>query len=147
MLENARAGDIPAVVTRSDSASVAASRQLEDLREKVRTLRPATALFLKFEGLDYESDPAVRDKLDAFVRWVQRILARYDGSLIQLSIGDKGSTLFAAFGAPIAHDDDGARAVAAALALRNPPPELAIANCQIGLAQGQMRVGAYGSET
>ncbi len=109
-------------------------------------IRPAVALFLKFGGLNYDEDNEAGQKLDRYIQWVQRTLARYEGYLIQLTVGDKGSYLYAAFGAPVAHDDDPARAVAAALELRSPPPELDfIGPVQIGLSQGRMRAGAYGS--
>ncbi|MBW7883237.1 MAG: tetratricopeptide repeat protein [Caldilineaceae bacterium] len=109
-------------------------------------LRPATALFLRFTGLDFELDDAAGARLDAYIHWVQRIIERYEASLIQLTTGDKGSYLYAAFGAPIAHDDDTERAVAAALELRRPPAELSyITGVQIGISQGMMRTGAYGS--
>ena len=46
----------------------------------------------------------------------------------------------------MAHEDDAARAVAAALDLHSPPAELEfIREIQIGVTFGQMRVGAYGS--
>ena len=65
-----------------------------------------------------------------------------------MTTGDKGSYLYAAFGAPIAHDDDSILRVAAALELRTLPPEFTfIATVQIGISQGLMRVGAYGSDT
>lgn len=109
-------------------------------------IRPAVALFLKFEGLEYDHDDEAGQKLDLYIRWVQRTLARYEGYLIQLTVGDKGSYLYAAFGAPVAHDDDPVRAVAAALELRSPPAEYDfIRPVQIGLSQGRMRAGAYGS--
>jgi class 3 adenylate cyclase len=44
--------------------------------EFLTELRPAVALFLRFEGIDYDGDPAARQKLDAFVRWVQRLLVQ-----------------------------------------------------------------------
>lgn len=111
-------------------------------------LRPATALFLKFTGLDYDNDPEAANKLDQYIRWVQSIVNHYEGALIQLTTGDKGTYLYAAFGAPIAHDDDIRRAVTAAVALRTPPPHCPfIATTQIGISQGAMRVGAYGSAT
>ncbi len=69
-------------------------------------LRPAVALFVYFSGIDYEADTDAENRLDAFVERVQGILASYDGYLIQLVIGDKGSYIFAAFGAPNAHEDD-----------------------------------------
>ena len=60
----------------------------------------------------------------------------------------KGSYLHAAFGAPVAHDDDSSRAVAAALELRALPAELSyIQTVQIGISRGRMRVGAYGGAT
>jgi hypothetical protein len=62
-----------------------------------------------------------------------------------LIVGDKGSYLYIVFGAPIAHNDDATQAVLAALELAAPPESLAyISDIQIGLAYGQMRVGAYG---
>lgn len=111
-------------------------------------LGTVVALFLRFGGLDYDNDDAAGEKLDAYIRWVQRSLAHYEGYLIQLTSGDKGSYLYAAFGAPLAHDDDAARAVAAALQLQSPPTELDFASLvQIGLSQGRMRAGPYGSRT
>ncbi len=109
-------------------------------------LRPAVALFLSFSGLDYDDDEAAGEKLDAFIRWVQNVLALYEGYLLQLTTGDKGSYLYASFGAPLAHGDDAARAVAAALELRSLPPALNfISDMRLGLSQGRMRAGAYGS--
>jgi class 3 adenylate cyclase/tetratricopeptide (TPR) repeat protein len=110
-------------------------------------LRSSVALFLKFSGLEYDQDENAGEKLDRFVRWAQAVLAQYKGTLLQLTIGDKGSYLHAAFGAPVAHEDDPDRAVMAALALRTPPPDLAyIESIQIGITQGRMRVGTYGSQ-
>jgi len=114
--------------------------------ELLSELRPAAALFLQFGGLDYEADDEAGVKLDAFVRWVQAVVDRRDGSLIQLTVGDKGSYLYVAFGVPVAHADDAARAVSAALELLPLPAELSfITGVQIGLAYGLMRAGAYGS--
>ncbi len=111
-------------------------------------LRPAVSLFMSFAGIDYDRDPGAGRKLDQFVRQVQEILAQYEGNLIQLTIGDKGSYLYAAFGAPVAHEDDTLRAASTALALR----ELAlrtdyVTEARLGIDQGRMRTGAYGSST
>lgn len=111
-------------------------------------LRSSVALFLKFDGLEYDQDEQAGQKLDLFIRWVQAVLARYEGTLLQLTIGDKGSYLQIAFGAPIAHEDDPDRAVMAAANLLEPPPDLHyIQSIQIGISQGRMRVGTYGSPT
>lgn len=100
-------------------------------------LRPAVVLFLQFGGIDYDDERAA-GKLDSFICHVQRVLGRYGGLLLQISIGDKGSYLYAAFGAPNAHEDDAVRAISAALELQTPA-------LQIGISQGRMRTGAYGS--
>lgn len=109
-------------------------------------LRPATALFVRFSGLDFEQDKTAAIHLDTYIRWVQQLLNRHEGALIQLTTGDKGSYFYAAFGAPIAHDDDAERAIAAALELRTSAGRFDfIAHIQIGVSAGVMRVGAYGS--
>ncbi|MEM9457828.1 MAG: AAA family ATPase [Myxococcota bacterium] len=111
-------------------------------------LRPAVALFVRFSGLDFESDDTVGDKLDAYIQWTQQVVQRYEGSLVQLTTGDKGSYLYAAFGALVAHEDDVERSLAAAAALREPPPALASwLSVQLGMSRGLVRAGAYGSET
>ena len=108
--------------------------------EFLAELRPAVALFLRFGGIDYDRDEEAGSKLDCYIRAVQQVLARYDGTLLQVTLGDKGSYLYAAFGAPHAHEDDAERAASAAL-------ELVAPGVQIGLAQGRTRTGAYGSTT
>ena len=44
-------------------------------------LRPVVAMFVRFHGIDLDSDDA-SDKLDHFIGRVQQILARYDGALL-----------------------------------------------------------------
>ena len=108
-------------------------------------LRPAVALFVRFHGIDYEMDEQAEDKLDTFIRAVERILSDHEGSLIQLTIGDKGSYLYAAFGAPIAHEDDAIRAVSAAQEIRSLLEiQDDIIDLSIGISQGRMRTGSYG---
>lgn len=109
-------------------------------------LRPAVALFLHFGGIDYDHDEGAGARLDAFVREVQGILAEYDGNLIQLIMGDKGSYIYAAFGAPHAHEDDAVRAISAAYRLRTAGAGQ-VSGVKIGVAQGIMRTGAYGGQT
>jgi len=87
--------------------------------EFLAELRPVVSFFLRFSGIDFESDPSAGEKLDNYLRQVQQSLARYEASLVQLTIGDKGSYLQAAFGAPVAHEDDSGRALVVALELKN----------------------------
>jgi len=116
--------------------------------EFIAELRSAVPIFVKFSGIDYDRDKDAEAKLDAYIRWTQGIFAKYAGTLLQLTIGDKGSYIYGAFGAPIMHDDDTLRAMAAALELRQPPSELAfITNIQIGVSRGRMRTGPYGGTT
>jgi adenylate cyclase len=115
--------------------------------ETLPELRPVTALFLRFSGIDYDHDLDAGQKLKAFIGWVQRTAARFSGYLIQLTIGDKGSFLYIVFGALVAHDDDSIRAVRAAKSLLAVPEALSFIVPQIGIASGPARTGVYGSST
>ena len=111
-------------------------------------LRPAVPIFIRFTGIDYDGDDDAGQKLDAYIRWVQAVLAESEGVLLEVTIGDKGSYLYAAYGIPMAHEDDPARVVAAALRLRDVPLELSfIRDIQIGITTGQVRAGAYGADS
>lgn len=111
-------------------------------------LRRCVSLFLKFGGMKSEADGFLDEEaFNGFVQKVQEILAHFGGYLIQLTVGDKGSYLYAAFGAPLGHDDDPQRAVSAAKKLmahllKNPEIKP-----QIGIAQGLMRTGGYGGQS
>mgnify|MGYP000921694827 FL=1 len=59
-------------------------------------LRPTVALFVRFGGIDYDNDGDAGVKLDAYLRWVQSVVARYDGTLIDVNFGDKGSYIVTA---------------------------------------------------
>lgn len=116
--------------------------------EFLTELRPATALFIGFDGIDYEDDSDAGDKLDTLVRQVQGVINQYEGTFIQLTIGDKGSYMYVAFGAPLAHEDDALRAVYSALAIREIMKSLEyVTDLRLGITQGSMRTGAYGSKT
>ena len=107
-------------------------------------LRPAVALFVRFIGIDFAQDPEALDRLDVFVRRVLGVLARYDGTLVQLTIGDKGSYLYGAFGAPVAHEDDAARAISAAAEISGLAAPDDVREISIGVTAGRLRAGAYG---
>ncbi len=143
------------VPTAVPSEEVIASWLLPDVARRLQSgygtfladMRPVTALFLRFSGINYHADAAA-DQLDRYIRHVQHILARYEAALIQVTVGDKGSYLYAAFGAPVAHDDDVLFSVDAAHALINDTAQFPyITGVQIGLSRGLMCAGAYGSIT
>ncbi len=111
-------------------------------------LRPTTALFVRFIGIDYDNDEQAKIKLDTIISQAQRVLERHDGTLLELTIGDKGSYFYASFGASHVHEDDARRAVRASLELRQFFHDFAfLDSIQFGLSSGTMRVGAYGATT
>ncbi len=111
-------------------------------------LRPTTALFVRFMGIDYDHDGQAKQKLDTIVSQAQRILERHGGILLELTIGDKGSYLYASFGASHVHEDDAQRAVRVSLELRQLFGDFAfLDSIQFGLSSGTTRVGAYGGTT
>lgn len=112
--------------------------------EFLTELRTAVPLFCRFGGLDFDNDPDAVSKLDAFVIAVQGVVDGYGGSTLQLTIGDKGAYLYAIFGTPLAHQDDAARACAAALAIRDLERDHAVSGLQLGLSRGRVRSGTYG---
>ena len=114
--------------------------------ELLAELRPAYPVFLRFGGIDYDNDPDAIDKLDAFVRRAQTIMAGYGGNVLQLTLGDKGAYLYGVFGSPVAHEDDAARAAAAALELRDLDQTTDARDIQIGIAHGRLRSGTYGHQ-
>jgi predicted ATPase/class 3 adenylate cyclase len=113
--------------------------------EFLAELRNAVPLFLRFGGIDYDDDPRAQERLDAFVSDAQRVVHRLGGNVLQLTIGDKGSYLYAVFGSPVAHEDDAARACSAALELQALAARSSVTDVSVGLAAGRLRSGTYGS--
>ena len=114
--------------------------------EFLAELRPAIPVFLRFGGIDYDHDDDAIGKLDEFVRAAQRVMSGYGGNVLQLTLGDKGAYLYGVFGSPIAHEDDAARAAAAALELRDLELTTAARDIQVGMTEGRLRSGTYGHE-
>lgn len=111
-------------------------------------LRPTVALFVRFDGIEYDNDAHACSKLDAVIRAAQSIVCEYGGALLQLTIGDKGSYFYVSFGALVAHEDDALRAVRAAVSLNRLRDDLPfVESVGIGIAAGTMRVGAYGGRS
>jgi class 3 adenylate cyclase/tetratricopeptide (TPR) repeat protein len=109
-------------------------------------LRLATPIFVNVSGLDYDADPDAGQKLHQYVVQAQEELAPYEGHLVAVTCGDKGTVLYVVFGAPIAHEDDPARAVGFALALREAVQALPFVTAQrIGISLGRAYAGILGS--
>jgi adenylate cyclase len=115
--------------------------------EFLAEIRPTVAVFVRFSGIDYDSDDAAGEKLDSLIRAIQAIVDTYEGTLMDLNIGDKGSYLYINFGAPLSHENNAARAASTALELRDLPQQLDFLQpLQIGISRGRMRAGAYGGK-
>ncbi|HEY2878043.1 AAA family ATPase [Nocardioides sp.] len=112
--------------------------------EFLADLRPAVPVFVRFGGLDFDEDPEAPRVLDDFVTRAQVVLDEHGGSVLQLTIGDKGAYLYGVFGAPIAHEDDASRACEAALRLLEIADDVPVTDVQIGVAAGRLRSGTYG---
>lgn len=108
-------------------------------------LRAVVPMFASFDGIEYDTDDHAHERLDALVRWAQSVVQRAGGTLLQLTIGDKGSYLYGLFGAPTAHPDNARRAAAAALELSRPPVELSPSPLRIGLSYGHAWAGVVGA--
>ena len=105
-------------------------------------LRPCVALFVRFMGIDYDADDG-QEQLDTFIQRTQRAAKRYAGTLINITVGDKGSYVYIDLGAMSVHEDDARRAVRLALKLR----DTAEMQLQMGITLGTMCVGSFGSQT
>jgi class 3 adenylate cyclase/tetratricopeptide (TPR) repeat protein len=114
--------------------------------EFLAELRPAIPVFVRFTGIDYDADDDAIVKLDDFIRRAQGVFEDCGGNLLQLTLGDKGAYLYAVFGSPQAHEDDAARAAAAALYLLALEGETGARDLQIGIAHGRLRSGTYGHD-
>ena len=135
--ELARPWLLPAVYER---LSTGRGEFLAELRPAFPVLRQASA--------GSTTTPTSRrvEKLDEFVRAAQRILAGYGGNVLQLTLGDKGAYLYGVFGTPFAHEDDAARACAAALELSALEDSTAARDIRIGITHGRLRSGTYGHD-
>src|SRR5205814_3283603 len=122
---------LPDAVVRQWVLPVVYERLSTGSGEFLAELRPGYPLFLRFGGIDYDNDEDAIAKLDDFICRAQRIFATYGGNLLHLTLGDKGAYLCAVFGPPLAHEDDAARAAAAALELRELGSVAAVTGIQV----------------
>ena len=104
--------------------------------EFLAELRPAVPMFVQFEGIDFDRDERAPEVCDRCVVAAQRIVDGHGGNLLQLTVGDKGANLYVVFGSPLAHEDDAARACAAALDLLE-LRDGEITDIRVGVAAGR----------
>ena len=110
--------------------------------EWLAELREITVVFANLPDLDHR---AGLDEADEVMRALQGALYRYEGSINKLSLDEKGTSLVAALGLPpLAHEDDPARGVQAALAMREAMAGLG-RRVAIGVTTGRAFCGTVGS--
>ena len=108
-------------------------------------LRHLSVLFLRLPDLDDITPGRLRQAND-LVCEVQEALYEYEGSVNKLGVDDKGATMVAAFGLPpVAHEDDGVRAVRAALGIQAQLRRHRV-RYAIGIATGRAFCGSVGSD-
>ncbi|HKQ02404.1 MAG TPA: AAA family ATPase, partial [Actinomycetes bacterium] len=108
-------------------------------------LRHVSVLFLGLPDLD-DITPGALGQANDLVCEVQEALYEYEGSVNKLGVDDKGTTLVAAFGLPpVAHEDDGVRAVRAALGIQAQLRRHRVPYA-IGIATGRAFCGSVGSD-
>jgi adenylate cyclase len=106
--------------------------------------RSVTMLFVRFQSFDYDHDPAVRDKLQAYLGEVIQIVQAYGGYLQQIDVGDKGSKYIVLFGSPVAFENDLERALYCALDLRRASAAAGIPTAT-GINSGSVYCGLVGA--
>ncbi|GIV98385.1 MAG: adenylate/guanylate cyclase domain-containing protein [Herpetosiphonaceae bacterium] len=107
-------------------------------------LRRVTVLFVSLPDL---TDTVDISQAQVVIRTLQSVLYHYEGSINKINVDDKGVSLIAALGLPpLAHEDDPARAVETALAMREELHRLGI-RCAIGVTTGRAFCGSVGSTT
>lgn len=108
-------------------------------------LRRVSVVFAALPG-------GVSNKVDvhhvqAMVSAMQKAVYRYDGAINKISVDEKGAVLIAAFGLPpISHEDNAARALQAAMAMRKALTESGV-TAGVGVATGQVFCGTVGSSS
>lgn len=108
--------------------------------------RPATSMFVRFEGIDFTDDRA-GEQLQAYYQHVWKIVQQYGGDnsrVNRILTGDKGSHLHIIFGAPIAPDAPDQATRCALILQRSRLPF--ITKQQIGLCAGRVFACAVGSQ-
>lgn len=131
---------IPAAIVGRLAAGQGGTNQSGDW---LAELRRVTVLFVNLPRLDHN---VPLEQAQTLMRSMQETLYYFEGSINKLSVDDKGVTLLAAFGLPpLAHEDDAARGVQAALRIRQSLGRLGFGDSALGVATGRVFCGAIGN--
>ncbi len=114
------------------------------LSEWLSELRRISVVFAQLPRAT--SEDADLGKLQELVAALQRSVYRFDGGIDKISVDEKGAVLIAAFGLPpLSHEDDPARSLLAAMAMRKAMSDLGV-EASIGVATGQVFCGTVGTQ-
>lgn len=103
-----------------------------------------SVMFVHILGLNSHVAPVGR--INEYMKKVQSCLYRYEGSINRFGMESAGAIILAAFGLPpLMHDDDGFRAIRAAVDIRKEIAELG-SEAQIGIATGVVFCGPMGNK-
>ncbi|HYF61215.1 MAG TPA: adenylate/guanylate cyclase domain-containing protein, partial [Herpetosiphonaceae bacterium] len=120
------------------------SRVVAGQSDWLAELRRVTVLFVNLPDLN---EPARAAQAQATIRALQSVLYHYEGSINKISVDEKGVMLIAALGLPpLAHEDDVARGVEAAMAMAEHLAAQGM-RCAIGITTGRAFCGSVGSST
>ena len=110
----------------------------------IAEFRTLSMLFLNLSDCATD-DPAAGGSLQQEVCCIQETLERFEGTLYQFLMDDKGLTAVCAFGLPpLAHENDPRRAIEAAMALSEQLAKHGISS-SAGIATGPVFCGVYGN--
>ncbi|WP_340540236.1 AAA family ATPase [Nocardioides sp. GXZ039] len=98
--------------------------------------RQVSSAFVRFPPVDDAEPHTFLDDV-ATLLW---LVTEWEGEVVQVSGGDKGTVAMVVFGAPLAHADDASRATQAALRLRERAPSISV-----GVATGRVFTALVGS--
>lgn len=109
-------------------------------------LRPVLPMFIQFE-VEPLGVNSKRSALDGYFSTIQESLAAAGGWMVSIEISDKGTVVYAVFGAPVTHGDDAIRALTAAIELRDKARTNPIVTSQrIGMSRGLLYSGIVGGQ-
>lgn len=119
------------------------SRLVTGQADWLAELRRVSVLFINLPDMQIDTRT---EQAQAIMQSLQTALYRYEGSVNKLSVDDKGVSFLAGLGLPpLAHNDDPARAVMAALDMQQRLQELGW-QVAIGISTGRVFCGVVGNE-
>eukprot|EP01041_Mallomonas_annulata_P002681 gene2681-5277_t len=112
--------------------------------EYLPELRNVVTIFIELLNMNEDLDRGRLHKPQQAMSAILSTLKRYQGSLRQYVVDDKGCVMIAAFGLPdSSHEDNCIRAVEVAIEVRHKFQKLSI-DCRIGVAEGRVYCGVVG---